>query len=125
MLGSAVFEAIAHFTQAREMLLSQEQTGRRDEHELELLKMTGSACIAAYGYGAPETIAAFDTGLALAEHIDRPDLLFPILYGQYVYRYIQGGWHRGRLWRGAANPGGIRTTRRFCSQDGRTPLCGG
>ncbi len=89
--GSAVFEAIAHFEQARGLLLAQPRTHNRDEYELELLKKIGSASIAARGYGAQETITAFDTGLELTKKVDRPDLLFPILYGQYVYRYIKGG----------------------------------
>ena len=90
-LGSAVLEAIAHFTQALDLLLAKDPSLQRDERELELQKLIGSASIAAYGYGASATIAAFDRGLELTEHVDRPDLLFPILYGQYVYRYIQGG----------------------------------
>lgn len=88
---SAVFEAIAHLSQARSLLLGQPHTDSRDERELELLKMIGSANIAAHGYGARETIEAFDAGLELTKRVDRADLLFPILYGQYVYRYIQGG----------------------------------
>jgi class 3 adenylate cyclase/predicted ATPase len=88
---SAVIETIAHLTQALTLLLTQSQTAQRDERELELQTKIGSACIAAYGYGAPATITAFDRGFELSTNIDRPDLRFPILYGQYVYRYIQGG----------------------------------
>lgn len=94
LLGSAVFEAIAHLKQARTLVLRGPETAARNERELEILKNLGSACIAAYGYGAAETIAAFDDGLRLTEQVARADLLFPILYGQYVYRYIQGGGSR-------------------------------
>ncbi|MFT7532399.1 MAG: class 3 adenylate cyclase/predicted ATPase [Gammaproteobacteria bacterium] len=88
---NAVFEAVAHFRNARNLLIEQPRSAVRDERELELLKLLGGVSLAAYGYGANETIEAFKAGFALTETVHRPDLLFPILYGQYVYRYIQGG----------------------------------
>ena len=88
---SAVLEAISHLTQALTLLVAQPESKQRDERELELQALIGSASIAAHGYGAPATINAFDRGMELSAHFDRPDLRFPILYGQYVYRYIRGG----------------------------------
>ena len=91
---SAVFETISHVTQARTLLLTQPPSHARDDRELQLQTMIAMASMGAYGYGAAETIAAFERGLELTDLVDRPDCLFPILYGNYVTRYIKAGGGR-------------------------------
>ena len=103
---SAVFEAISHVTQARSLLLTRPQSHERNDRELQLQTMLATASLAAYGYGASKTVAAFDRGLELAEHVDRPDCLFPLLYGNYVTRYIKA----------AGSPQAINNARRLLDE---------
>ncbi|MGE0661289.1 MAG: adenylate/guanylate cyclase domain-containing protein, partial [Reyranellaceae bacterium] len=59
---------------------------RRREQEIQV--ECGQALLANLGYQAPETTAAFERALALAESIGEPDLLAPALYGTFASRYI-------------------------------------
>lgn len=61
---------------------------RRREQEIQVER--GQALIANLGYHAPETSAAFERALGLAERIGEPDLLIPALYGSWGSCYVAG-----------------------------------
>lgn len=88
---SANIEAIAHTSQAISILQKREETADRDRQELELQTLLAGSLIPAKGYGAPQTVRAFDRMRELSAHVRDPKLLFPVFYGQWVYRFIKGG----------------------------------
>lgn len=58
--------------------------------ELTLQIDLGQALIARFGYQAPDTMAAFERALSLADEIGDNDLLVPSLFGLWASRYIAG-----------------------------------
>jgi hypothetical protein len=63
----------------------------RDELELDLRVELGGALIATSGYGAKECGDLFAQARGLCGRLgDATPLLFPVLYGQWVYEYING-----------------------------------
>jgi tetratricopeptide (TPR) repeat protein len=57
---------------------------------LEINSTLAGAIITTKGYGAPETIEIFDRSLELSREVDEPDLVAPMLYGQWVHRFAKG-----------------------------------
>jgi class 3 adenylate cyclase/predicted ATPase len=94
---SANVEAIAHLSQAIELLLTQPESVARHTRELQLQTMLAGSMIAIKGYGAVETVQVFDRALVLSDHVRDPALLFPVYYGQWVVRFIKGGGRNAAL----------------------------
>jgi class 3 adenylate cyclase/predicted ATPase len=109
---SAPTEAVGHLTKGLELLLSLPATPERHRQELDLQTALGGALIAAKGYSAPETGAAFararelcgpgswfpdlrPAGAAFARarelcaQIDDPAQLFPVLFGQWLFHQLR------------------------------------
>jgi predicted ATPase len=62
------------------------ESAERDVQELAVQRAMGSAMVATHGFAAPETGHAYERALELAERINNPRELFPVLYGLSLYR---------------------------------------
>jgi class 3 adenylate cyclase/predicted ATPase len=82
----AFLEATSQLRIALGSLANLSPSAERDEWELDVQMALGGAITAISGYAAEEAGAAFDRALALCRKLDRPDKLFPTLYGV-------GGFH--------------------------------
>ena len=74
-------EATSHLRKALGLLAHLPPSAERDERELDAQTALGGAITAISGYAADEAGAAFDRALALCRQLDRPEKLFPTLYG--------------------------------------------
>ena len=81
---SATAEAVAQLTQGLELLQQLPDDAERRWWELDLQAALGSALIAARGYAAPETAAAYTRAYELCREAGAVRRLFPVLYGRYV-----------------------------------------
>jgi predicted ATPase/class 3 adenylate cyclase len=89
MARSATTEAVAHLQKGLDELVELPDDSRRQEQELGLRVALASALAATKGYSATdvgETIARAHT---LAEQIDRPEHVVPLMYGQYAFHAIR------------------------------------
>jgi len=84
----AFSEAISAFESAIRLCqnFGNDVVWRRREQEIQVER--GQALLANLGYQAPETAAAFERALELAEEIGEPDLLIPALYGIWASCYV-------------------------------------
>ncbi len=82
---SATTEAITHFRAALSEIANLPESAERDVQELAVQRAMGSAMVAAHGFAAPETGRAYERALELAERINDPRELFPVLYGLSLY----------------------------------------
>ena len=81
---SAMAEAVAQLEKGLELLAT--MTGpRRQQQELDLRIALGPAVIATRGYASPEAGENLSQATSLAEQINRPEYLFPLLYGRCLY----------------------------------------
>jgi class 3 adenylate cyclase/tetratricopeptide (TPR) repeat protein len=83
-------EAIANLNAAVRLCRQFDADPAWRQRELQIQVELGQALIANLGYAAPETIAAFEQGLVLAEHIDDTGLLMQSIYGLWASRYVAG-----------------------------------
>jgi predicted ATPase/class 3 adenylate cyclase len=81
---SAAAEAVAQLTQGLELLQQLPDDTERRWWELDLQVALGSALIAARGYAAPETAAAYARAYELCREAGAVRRLFPVLFGRYV-----------------------------------------
>ncbi|RUV72731.1 MAG: adenylate cyclase [Mesorhizobium sp.] len=86
---SAAAEAIGHLTKSIDLVRSLPESGAQAERELHLQTMLGQACIARYGYAAPETAAAFARARDLVEAVGDIRQQFPVLYGYWAVQYVR------------------------------------
>ncbi len=86
---SAAAEAIGHLTKSIDLVRSLPESGAQAERELHLQTMLGQACIARYGYAAPETAAAFARARDLVEAVGDIQQQFPVLYGYWAVQYVR------------------------------------
>jgi class 3 adenylate cyclase/predicted ATPase len=82
---SAVTEALAHFDHALEALLKLPASRERLQRELSIQLALGSAYVAANGFAAPETGAAYTRAAELCEALGESRQLFPVLYGLLLF----------------------------------------
>jgi len=61
----------------------------RQQQELDLQIALGPALTATKGYSAPDVGETVARARALAEQLERPDYLVPLLYGQWVFHLIR------------------------------------
>src|SRR5262249_10283833 len=87
---SANIEAGAHLRRGLELLESLPDTDERACRELTLQMALGMPLIAIKGYSGEETGAAYDRARELCERVGSAQQLFPILYGQIVFRMGRG-----------------------------------
>ena len=91
---SAMAEAVAQLEKGLGSLTTVPVNPERQQQELDLRIALGPALIATKGYSSSEVGEAFAKASALAEQIDRPMFLFPLLYGRWTYHLIrvEPGW---------------------------------
>jgi class 3 adenylate cyclase/predicted ATPase/ABC-type lipoprotein export system ATPase subunit len=87
---SAFMEAITHFQTALKLLEDLPADKTRIELELQLQQALANASIAAKGFGAPETIVAFNRALELCKQIGSTPQIFAVLSG-LVGVHLMGG----------------------------------
>jgi predicted ATPase len=89
---SAFKEAIAHLGKAIEMTEALERTGQTEKPgvKLKLQVSYGNALIAARGYGAPETTAAFARARETSGYDEGAPERFSVAYGLWVGSYMRG-----------------------------------
>jgi class 3 adenylate cyclase/predicted ATPase len=87
---SAMTEAAAHLSRGLEVLATMPETAARRSKELDLQTALGRALIAAKGYAADETGRAFARARTLAAEVEDGPQLFPVLFGQILFRLLRG-----------------------------------
>ena len=87
---SAMAEAAGHLGRGLEVLASLPEGPARRSKELELQTALGRALIAAKGYAAEETGRAFARARMLAAEMEDGPQLFPVLFGQSLFRLLRG-----------------------------------
>jgi class 3 adenylate cyclase/predicted ATPase/ABC-type lipoprotein export system ATPase subunit len=78
---SAFMEAVTHFETALKLLEELPQDKTRLELELQLQQSLANASIAAKGFGAPQTIVAFNRALDLCKELGSGPQMFAVLNG--------------------------------------------
>jgi predicted ATPase len=86
---SAMVEALGHFRHGSKELDRMPEGSERGVRELELQTAIGRVLIAVKGFSAPETGQAYDRARDLSGQVDANGRLFPVLYGQWIYRYAR------------------------------------
>lgn len=87
---SSLAEAVSHFKSAIALLAAQPGTAESRRRELACQTGMAQALIGAKGYGAPETMAAWQRGYELAETVGDAQQSFAVTYGLWVGKYAQG-----------------------------------
>jgi tetratricopeptide (TPR) repeat protein len=82
-------EAVAQIKKGLGLLDSMAPSPARQQQELDLRIALGPALIATRGYSSAEVGEAFARASTLAEQLDRPDYLVPLLYGQWAYHSVR------------------------------------
>jgi class 3 adenylate cyclase/predicted ATPase len=90
LLRSNLAEAETHLQAAIRLLATQPESTERLRQELACQTMLAQALIAAKGYGAAETMAAWRRAQALAAAVGSAEQRFAINYGLWVGQYAQG-----------------------------------
>jgi class 3 adenylate cyclase/tetratricopeptide (TPR) repeat protein len=92
---SANVEAVAHLRHGLALIETLPKTIETERLELALQSALGMPLIATRGYSAIETGATYDRARELCEHVGTASQLFPILYGQGVFRLDRGDLREG------------------------------
>jgi DNA-binding SARP family transcriptional activator/tetratricopeptide (TPR) repeat protein len=77
---SAMMEAVAQLQRGLDLVAGLPDDPWRRQQELDLLIALGRALMAAKGHSAPEVARTIARARALAERVDRPEHLLPLLY---------------------------------------------
>ena len=86
---SAMTEACSQLQKGLDLLTTLPDSPWRRQQELELQIALGRALIATRGYSAPAVFETFARARALAEQLNRPQYLVPLLHGQWAYHLIR------------------------------------
>lgn len=78
-------EAVAHLSKGLELIPQLPDVPERDRQELDLNIILGPALMATKGWAAPEVGAAYERARELAGVVGRPDQLFAVTWGLWVY----------------------------------------
>jgi class 3 adenylate cyclase/predicted ATPase len=87
---SAIGEAMVQFERALARLQLMPESAHRQQKELDLQCQLGSVRLAAYGYGAAQTGAAYDRARDLWSQVGSPPGFLRVPWGQWMY-HINGG----------------------------------
>src|SRR5215471_9347548 len=90
MARSATAEAVAQLQKGLDELAGLPDGPRRQQQELGLRVALASALAATKGYSATDVGETIAGAQALAERIDRPEHLVPLIYGQWAFHFIRG-----------------------------------
>jgi class 3 adenylate cyclase/predicted ATPase len=86
---SAMTEAVAQLQKGLDVLARLPENPWRAQQELELQIVLGRALTATRGWGASAVAETIVRARALAEHLNRPDYLVPLLYLQRVFHAVR------------------------------------
>ena len=89
-LRSAMTEAMAQFQKGLDLLPSLPDNRGRQQHELDLQIGIGQALLATKGFAAPAVAEAYGRARELAEQLDAPDYLAPLLHGLWTLHLMRG-----------------------------------
>ena len=89
IMRSAMTEAMAQFQKGLDLLPSLPDDRGRQQHELDLQIGIGQALLATKGYSAPAVAEAYGRARELAEQLDRPDYLAPLLHGLWALHLVR------------------------------------
>jgi class 3 adenylate cyclase/predicted ATPase len=87
---SANVEAIAHLTSGLNLLATLPPSAERDETEVDLQLMAGSALIATRGYAAPEVGRTYARARSLVQSLGKSLEHAPVLRGLQAYYQVRG-----------------------------------
>jgi tetratricopeptide (TPR) repeat protein len=87
---SAMTEAVAQFQKGLDLLPRLPDDRGRQQHELDLQIGIGLALHVSKGYSAPAVEEAYGRARELAEQLDRPDYLAPLLFGLFTLHATRG-----------------------------------
>jgi tetratricopeptide (TPR) repeat protein len=87
---SAMTEAMAQFQKGLDLLPRLPDDRGRQQHELDLQIGIGLALHVSKGYSAPAVEEAYGRARELAEQLDRPDYLAPLLFGLFTLHATRG-----------------------------------
>jgi TOMM system kinase/cyclase fusion protein len=93
---SAHTEAIRHLTKALELLGTLSETPERLRQELALQMALGAPLLATRGYAAREVGRTYARARELCGQMGDTSQLFPVLFGLWVFYYVQGSLQRAR-----------------------------
>jgi class 3 adenylate cyclase/tetratricopeptide (TPR) repeat protein len=91
---SAMREAVAQLRKGLDVLTGVADGPWRRQQELELQIALGPALAFTKGYSAPDVAESIARARTLAEQIDRPEYLVPLLYGQWAFYLVQPDYKR-------------------------------
>jgi len=89
---SANLEAIRHLSRGLEALQTLPDSPARDRRELAYQIAIGTPLIAAHGYSAPQTGAAYSRARVLCERLGEAEPLVATLSGEFVYYFVRGDY---------------------------------
>ena len=89
-MRSAMIEAMAQFQKGLDLLPSLPDNRARQQHELDLQTGIGQALAATKGWSAPAVEEAYGRARELAEQLDAPDYLAPLLHGLWYFHNVRG-----------------------------------
>jgi predicted ATPase len=87
---SATTEAAAQLRKGLETLDGLPDGSERRQHELDLQLALGWSLMATKGFSAPEVNETFARAHALAEQINRPEYIWRLLLGRWVFHSVRG-----------------------------------
>ena len=82
---SVIVEALSRFNSALSGISGLPHTEERSRRELSIQLALGSSHVAAHGFAAPSTAAAYGRARDLCDALDETRELFPVLYGLCLY----------------------------------------
>ena len=86
---SAMAEAVAQLRKGLDVLAGLPDGPWRQQQELDLQAALGAALSATKGWSAAEVGETFARARALAEQLDRPEYLVPLIAGQWVFHSVR------------------------------------
>ena len=89
MTRSAMKEAAVQLQKGLDLLAGLPVGPGREQQELDLQVTLGRALVATRGNSAPEVGQTFARAHTLAERLDRPEYLVPLLHGQWGYHVVR------------------------------------
>jgi class 3 adenylate cyclase/tetratricopeptide (TPR) repeat protein len=91
-------EAISHLDQGIQLIGSLPPSPERDDKELELRTLLGTAWVALGGFAASEAWSSFHRALELAKTLNRHDALLPVYFGLCSNLVLRGRLAEGLDW---------------------------
>ena len=86
---SAMTEAVAQLRKGLDVLAGLPDGPWRQQQELDLQTALGSALTATKGWSAAEVDETLARARALAEQLDRPEYLVPLIVGQWAFHFVR------------------------------------